>query len=91
MNGQTVLFLLLLLACPLIMLLMHRGAGHGSHGGHAGHSAQGGHAGHGCSHGDGDEGPQPSLEELRARRDELDAEIRELEEREASEREPVAR
>lgn len=69
------LFLLLLLACPLLMMWMMRG-GHGGHGagGHGGHGASG-HAG--CGHGGGHDNSQaeeaePSLDELRQRRDELD-------------------
>lgn len=65
---------LLLLACPLMMILMMRGM-HGGHG-RAGHGASG-HAG--C-HGGGDEqGDQPrsraamSLDELKQERDELNA------------------
>lgn len=53
------LFLLLVLACPLMMLFMMRG-GHG-HGGHA--------------HGSGGAREPSSLNELRRRRDDLDGEI----------------
>ncbi len=81
MEIGTLLFLLILLACPLMMVWMMRG-----HGGHASHGdSDGGHAshgaGHGCGHG-GDVSDAPattSLEELRRRRDELDAEIERLE------------
>lgn len=72
MSGQTLLFLLLVLACPLMMVFMMRGGGHGSHAGH-------GHAGHG-------EEPaetmprRASLDELRERRDDLEAQIQALEE-----------
>lgn len=66
MELGTLLFLLLVLACPLMMLFMHRG-GHGSH------------ASHGASHTHGADEPAGSLEELRHRRDGLDAEIAELE------------
>ena len=84
------LFLLLLLACPLMMVFMMRGM----HGGRSG-DTEGGHGGHGhaggCGHGRGrgndgmrhDEVPSAngdSLEELRRRREQLD---REIEEREA--------
>ena len=84
------LFLLLLVACPLMMVFMMRG----KHGGHEGDAAGGhghGHAG-GCGHGqahdhgdtrrDGaaDTGAEASLEELRRQREQLD---REIEEREA--------
>ena len=65
MSASTALFLLLILACPLMMVLMMRG-GHG-HGGH-------GHGGH--SHGSHDQASEPvSIEDLRYRRDELDREI----------------
>ena len=47
--------LLVLLACPLMHLFMHRGHHHG-HGGHAGH---GGHEGHGSHHGD-EHGDRPA-------------------------------
>ena len=56
---STYLFLLLVLACPLLMWLMMRG-GHG-------------HGGHAHSHGHSD-GPA-SIDDLRQRRDELDREI----------------
>jgi DUF2933 family protein len=48
------------LACPLMMIFMMRGHGHGAHG-HGAH----GHAGH----------SRKSLEELKAERDELNEEI----------------
>jgi hypothetical protein len=68
------LVLLLVLACPLMMVLMMRGHGHG--GGHGGHAGSG----------DQEAGPrEASTDELRRRRAELD---RLIEEREhASERE----
>jgi hypothetical protein len=77
------IFLLLLLACPLLMMWMMRG-GHGAHG-------TGGHAGHGCGHGGhggakADADTEPSLDELRRRRDELD---RAIEARETSQRETM--
>ena len=82
MSSQTIFLLLLLLACPLLMVCMMRG-GHGAH-------SAGDHSGHGCGHGGhnhASEGAEPSLDELRRRRDDLD---REIEEREsASEREAV--
>lgn len=67
---------LLLLACPLMMIFMMRGM-HGGHGhGRAGHGA----AGQAGCHGGGDEqGEQPrsraamSLDELKQERDELNA------------------
>jgi hypothetical protein len=63
--STSLLFLLLVLACPLAMWLMMRG-GHGRGGhGHGGH----GHGGH--SH----TGEPVSIDDLRDRRDELDREI----------------
>ena len=63
---SSVLFLLLVLACPLLMWLMMRG-GHGH-----------GHGGHGSHHAatiDGHHGDAPSTDDLRRRRAELDREI----------------
>ena len=63
---SSVLFLFLVLACPLLMWLMMRG-GHGH-----------GHGGHGRHHGvtiHGHHGEAPSTDELRRRRAELDREI----------------
>lgn len=65
MNAGTLLILLLLLACPVGMLFMHRG--------------HGGHASHGEGHAHGADEPTGSLEELRERRGALDAEIAQLE------------
>ena len=80
MDLGTLLILLLLLACPVGMLFMHRG-GHASHG-----------EGHGHTH--GAEEPTGSLDELHRRRDELDAEIAQLEraetEAEAERKTPAA-
>ncbi len=76
MTGSSVFLLLLVLACPLMMMFMMRGGhGHGSgHGGHAG----------GC-HG-GNDGPEreshQSTGELRRQRDELDRQIAERDSRE---------
>jgi hypothetical protein len=68
MTASTIFFVLLVLACPLMMMLMMRGGhGHGGHGGHAG----GSNGGHGQE-------PTPretSTDELRRRRAELDREI----------------
>ena len=73
MELGTLLFLLLILVCPLMMVWMMRG--HGGHGGHASHGA-----GHGHIHGDaGEMSGTGSLDELRRRRAELDAEIAQLE------------
>ena len=81
MELGTVLLLLLVVACPLAMLLMHRGSGHAH--GSAGAAVDDEHAGHGCGH-DGHAGHESgehgdSIDELRRRRDELDAEIAERE------------
>ena len=74
MSSGTIFLLLLLLACPLMMVWMMRGGhGHGAHGG-------GGH-----DHSKAEEA-EPSLDELRRRRDEID---RLIEEQEPSERETV--
>ncbi len=64
--STTLLFLLLVLACPILMWLLMRG-GHG-HGGHD-HGHRHGHGG--GSHA----GEQASIGDLRQRRDELDREI----------------
>ena len=80
---STYLFLLLVLACPLMMIFMMRGM-HGSHGGSAG----GGHArgmGGSC-HGDTTSDSSASLDDLRRQRDDLD---RQIEQREAEEQTPV--
>jgi hypothetical protein len=86
MTASTIFFVLLVLACPLMMMFMMRGGhGHGGPGGH-GHGGQGGHAG-GCHGGHGQE-PEPreaSTDDLRRRRPELD---REIEHREQWEAEP---
>ena len=83
MELGTLLFLLLILACPLMMVWMMRG--HGGHGGHASHGA-----GHGHVHGDADEmSGTGSLDELRRRRAELDAEIAQLEQPETEARTPA--
>ena len=85
------LFLLLLVACPLMMVFMMRGKHGGRDGdansGHGGHGHAGG-CGHGQAHDHGDTrrdgaadtGADASLEELRRQREQLD---REIEEREA--------
>lgn len=73
MELGTLLILLLVLACPLMM------RGHGGHGSHASHGA-----GHGHVHGDADEmSGTGSLDELRFKRNELDAEIAQLEQTES--------
>jgi hypothetical protein len=80
MELGTLLFLLLILVCPLMM------RGHGGHGGHASHGA-----GHGHIHGDaGEMSGTGSLDELRRRRAELDAEIAQLEPSETETKTPAA-
>ncbi len=70
------LFLLLVLACPLMMIFMMRGHGHG-HGASQGRDGHD-HAGH-ADHADcGDEEPV-SVDDLRRQRDELDRRIAERE------------
>ena len=77
------LFLLFLLACPLMMFFMMRGM-HGGQGG----DASGGHAhGSGFSHDHSDKDANASLDDLRRQRAELD---RQIEEREAEEQSPIA-
>ena len=76
------LFLLLILACPLMMIFMMRGM-HGGQGG----NADGGHT-HGMAGGGmrGQAGPNSSLDDLRRQRENLD---REIEERQAEEQTPI--
>jgi Spy/CpxP family protein refolding chaperone len=71
--------LLLILACPLMMIWMMRGM----HGGTADAGNAQGHAA-GCS--DGHHNSTASLDELRRQRDQLD---REIEQREADEQTPT--
>ena len=78
MELGTLLVLLLVLACPSMMLFMHRG-GHASH------------AGPVQAHGAPDEASGAlSLDELRSRRDELDVEIAQLERTESETKSPAA-
>ena len=80
MELGSLLVLLLVLACPLMMVWMMRGGhGHGAHG-----------MGHGHAHGGVDQASEASLEELRRRRAELDAEIATLEEDETETNTPAA-
>ncbi len=72
----TYLLLLLILACPLMMILMMRGM-HGRRGGNADGEVHG-HAG--CGHGRSDSDASPSLDELRRQRHELDQQIEAREE-----------
>jgi len=82
MELGTLLFLLLILACPLMMVFMHRGG----HGGHASHGES-----HGHTHGVADEvSDTGSLDELRSRRAELDTEIAQLEQSETETKTPAA-
>jgi len=66
------LLLVLLLACPLMMIFMMRGHGHG--GGQSEGQAGGCHSG--TLSGSETANDRPSLEELRARVEDLDAQIR---------------
>jgi len=84
MEFGTLLVLLLVLACPLMMVWMMRG-------GHGGHS----HASHGPGNGrippgGGEVTDGGSLDELRHKRAELDAEIAQLEEAEIETKTPAA-
>jgi hypothetical protein len=73
-------WLLLVLACPLMMIFMMRGMGHG----HGQSNAKGGHAGcHGGHHGEDETAERPTLDELRARLDDLETQIRAREDEEA--------
>ncbi len=74
------LFLLLILACPLMMIFMMRGM-HGRHGGDSSHGLAQRHTG---GHGPSDS--SASLDELRRQRENLN---RQIEEREAEEQTPV--
>ena len=65
MTASTVFFLLVVLACPLMMMWMMRG-GHGHGGGHSRH-AGGCHGGH-----EHEDASAKSTEDLRPRRAELD-------------------
>ena len=73
MELATLLFLLLILACPLMMVWMMRG-----HGGHGGHGAHG--SGHDHVRGPADEASGTrSLDALRRARADLDDQIERLE------------
>lgn len=81
MELGTLLILLLVLACPLMMVFMHRGG----HGGHASHGQ-----GHGHTHAVADEvSDTGSLDELRSKRAELDGEIAQLEQSETETKTPA--
>ena len=82
MNVGTLFILLLLLACPLMMVFMHRG-GHGDHASHGDGQSHFHDAGDSVSDTD-------SLEELRQRRAALDVEIARLEEAESETRKAPA-
>jgi hypothetical protein len=82
MSASTVFFVLLILACPLMMMLMMRG-GHGHGGGHA----------HGGGHGGHDHPAEPretSTDDLRRQRDGLEHLIQERERAEERDLEPTA-
>ena len=77
MDVGTLFIVLLLLACPLLMVFMHRG-GHGMHAGH--------------EHGqvvDAD-ASDAALDDLRSRRAKIDVEIARLEEAASEEKSPTA-
>ena len=80
MDVGALFFLLLILACPVMMVWMMRG--HGAHGHGSGHDHA--HGGSGALRGGG------SLDELRRRRAELDAEIAHVEEAETEAKTPAA-
>jgi hypothetical protein len=72
------LFLLLVLACPLMMIFMMRGHGHGGHGQSEGHTGHGGcHGSHGAHNGRAHQ--REAIDDLRRQRDELDKQIAERE------------
>ena len=84
MEFGSLLLLLLVLACPLMMVLMMR-VGHGGHG----HAMD--DAGHGRMRaGVGEAAAERSLDELRALRAELDSEIAQLEDEEIGTKTPAA-
>ena len=76
---MTNLFLLFLLACPLMMIFMMRGM-------HGDNADNGDEQTAGDSNGQADPDSSSSLDELRRQRDELD---RQIEEREGEEQTPV--
>lgn len=78
MDVGTLLLVLLLLACPLMMVFMHRG-GHGTQAGHE-HSQVV----------DADASDAAPLDALRSRRAEIDVEIARLEEAASKEKSPTA-
>lgn len=83
MELGSLLFLLLILACPLMMVWMMRG--HGGHGDHAAHGASQSH-----DRGTADQiSGTRSLDELRRARAELDDEIEQLERSETETKAPA--
>lgn len=78
MDVGTLLIVLLLLACPLMMVFMHRG-GHGMHAGHE----------RGEQVVDAD-ASDAALDDLRSRRAKIDVEIARLEEAASEEKSPTA-
>lgn len=91
MRPETLFLLLILLACPIGMMFMMRGGGHGSHGSHGMHGMRGMHDDQ------ADSSTQPrvdhmaSIDELRSQRAALDAEIERREAVEETGRELPAR
>lgn len=75
---STVLLFLLILACPLMMIFMMRGHGHGVHDQTAGANSQS-DGEHGHVHDEHCRLDDESLDDLKRSRDELDAEIEERE------------
>ena len=69
MNPESLFLLLILLACPLMMMFMMRGGGHGGHGMHGMRDDQAGSAD------DQNANRILSIDELRSQREALDAEI----------------
>ena len=69
MNPESLFLLLILLACPLMMVFMMRGGGHGGHGMHGMRNDQPGSADEQSAN------RIVSIDELRSQRKALDAEI----------------
>jgi 2-methylaconitate cis-trans-isomerase PrpF len=78
MDVGTLLLVLLLLACPLMMVFMHRG-GHGMHAGHEHSEAV-----------DADASHAAPLDQLRSKRAEIDVEIAQLEKAASEDKSPAA-
>lgn len=69
MNPESLFLLLILLACPLMMVFMMRGGGHGGHGMHGMRNDQAASADEQSAN------RIVSIDELRSQREALDAEI----------------